>query len=59
MWTKHLRVRIELCKQSLKEGKVTIKYVNTKQMMVDGLTKALEGDDFIQFTENLLGTAMV
>jgi len=58
MRTKHLRVRMELCKQPLQEGKFTIKYVNTKQMLADGLTKALEGDDFIVFAENLLGTTM-
>ena len=49
---------MELCKQSLHEGKFTIKYVNTKQMLVDGLTKALEGEDFIQIVEHLLGTSM-
>ena len=49
---------MELCKLSLQEGKFTIKYVNTKQMLADGLTKALEGEDFIQFVEHILGTSM-
>jgi len=58
MRTKHLRVRMELCKQALREGKVKIQYVNTKQMIADGLTKALEGEDFIVFAEHLLGTSL-
>lgn len=33
-------------------GKFTIKYVNTKQMLADGLTKALEEDDFIRFADH-------
>ena len=58
MKTKHLRVCMELCRQALQETKFKIEYVNTKQMIADGLTKALEGDEFIEFAENLLGTSM-
>ena len=57
--TKHLRVRIELTKQALQEQKFLLKYVNTKQMVADGLTKVLEGDAFIKFADKLLGTPMV
>lgn len=58
MRTKHLHVRMEMCKQALQEGKFKIQYVNTKQMIADGLTKALEGEEFVIFAENLLGTSM-
>jgi len=56
--TKHLRVRIEMCKQALKEKKFKLQYVNTKQMIADGLTKVLEGEPFITFANNMLGTSM-
>jgi len=48
---KHLRVRMELCKQALQEKKFVLRYISTKQMLADGLTKALEGEDFIVFAE--------
>ena len=38
--TKHLRVRMELVKQALQEERIVLRYVNTKQMLADGLTKA-------------------
>jgi len=56
--TKHLRVRMELVKQALKDKRIIIKYINTKQMLADGLTKALEGEDFVRFAEHLLGILM-
>jgi len=55
---KHLRVRMELCKQALQEKKFVLRYISTKQMLADGLTKALEGEDFIVFAEHMLGTSM-
>ena len=54
--TKHIRVRIEMSKQALKENKFKLQYVNTKQMIADGLTKVLEGEAFISFANTLLGT---
>ena len=57
--TKHLGVRIELTKQALQEQKFQLKYVNTKQMIADGLTKVLKGDAFIKFADNLFGMPMV
>ena len=56
--TKHLRVRMELVKQALQDNRIIIEYINTKQMLADGLTKALEGEDFIVFAESMLGTTM-
>ena len=57
MRTKHLRVRMELCKEALQDQKFTLEYISTKAMIADGLTKALEGVEFTTFAETLLGTA--
>ena len=56
--TKHLRVRMELVKQALQEERIMLRYVNTKQMLADGLTKALEGEDLLVFAEHMLGSSM-
>ena len=56
--TKHLRVHIELTKQAIQEKKFILHYVNTKQMVADGLTKVLEGEVFNTFANNLLGTVV-
>ena len=56
--TKHVRVRMELVKQALQDGRIEIHYVNMKHMLADGLTKVLEGEDFVIFAENMLGTSM-
>jgi len=49
---------MELVKQALKDKRIIIKYINTKLMLADGLTKALEGEDFVRFAEHLLGILM-
>ena len=56
--TKHLRVRIEMCKQALREKKWRLQYVNTKNMIADGMTKVLEGEVFEKFADKVLGTSM-
>jgi len=56
--TKHLRVRIEMCRQALKEKKWRLEYVNTKNMIADGLTKVLEGEAFTKFADSVLGTSV-
>ena len=53
VWTKNLCLRVELVKQALQDERIVIKYINTKQMLADGLTKALEGEDFSVFAENM------
>ncbi len=53
--TKHLRVRMNLCKEAVDEERVRIAYVHTSKMIADGLTKALEGKAFITFKRNMLG----
>ena len=49
---------MELVKQALQEERIVLHYVNTKQMLADGLTKALEGEDFLVFAEHMLGSSM-
>jgi len=56
--TKHLRVRIEMSKQALKENKFKSQYINTKNMIADGLTKVLQGEAFEKFANKVLGTSM-
>ena len=51
--TKHLSVRMELAKQALQDERIVVKYINTKQMLADGLTKALEGEEFVVFAEQV------
>ena len=54
---KHLRVRMELCREALQQNKFSIKYVHTLKMIADGLMKALEGKPFLTFASNMLGVA--
>jgi hypothetical protein len=53
--TKHLRVRMELCREGLQNNKFIVKYINTLKMIADGLTKPLEGLAFLIFASNMLG----
>jgi len=53
--TKHLRVRMELCKEALREKHIEIIYMPTGKMIADCLTKALDGKAFLQFVAALLG----
>jgi len=52
--TKHLRVRMHLCKEGVDQRRFKIVYVHTKRMIADGLTKALEKRDFEIFMDHLL-----
>jgi len=51
-------VRIEMCKQALRAKKWRLQYVNTKNMIADGMTKVLEGEAFEKFSDKVLGTSM-
>ena len=53
--TKHLRVRMNLCKEALEEKRIKIAYIHTTKMLADGLTKPLEGKAFQDFVKALLG----
>ena len=48
-------MRVELCHEGLDQNKFSISYSNTHDMIVDGLTKPLEGQPFLTFTSNMLG----
>jgi hypothetical protein len=53
--TKHLRVRRELCKESLEQKRFKIKHIHTSKMIANGLSKPLEGTPFLTFASKLLG----
>lgn len=53
--TKHLRVRMELCREGLQQNRFQILYTMTHKMIADGLTKPLEGQPFLTFASNMLG----
>jgi hypothetical protein len=53
--TKHIRTRMFLVLESLKEQRVTFWYIHTLGMIAYSLTKPIEGKDFIYFVSKVLG----
>ena len=53
--TKHLRVRMNLCREAVDEKRIRIAYIHTTKMLADGLTKPLEGSTFKVFMKALMG----
>jgi len=53
--TKHLRTRMFLVLESLKEKRVNIRYIHTSGMNADGLTKPIDGKDFDYFVSKVMG----
>ena len=53
--TKHMRARKNLGKESVDEKRIVVLYINTKDMMADGLSKVLEGAPFHKFASCVLG----
>ena len=53
--TKHLHVRMNLCKEAVEEKRIRIAYIHTTKMLADGLMKPLEGKAFQVFRRALLG----
>jgi hypothetical protein len=53
--TKHMRARMNLGKESLKQKRMVVRYLNTKEMMADGASKVLEGAAFQKFAEFVQG----
>ncbi len=37
--TKHLRVRMNLCREAVQEKRIQVEYIHTSKMLADGLTK--------------------
>ena len=56
--TKHLRMRMELCREGLEQNKFVISYANTHAMVADGSAKPLEGQPFLTFASNMLGVTV-
>jgi hypothetical protein len=54
MRTKHMRTRMYLVMEALKENKIRVKYIHTSGMFADGLTKVLDGADFDSFANRAL-----
>jgi len=53
--TKHLRVRMHLCKEGVDQNRFKVLYVPTGRMIADGYTKALESrKEFEMFMNCLL-----
>jgi hypothetical protein len=53
--TKHMRTRMFLVLESLKEQQVTVHYIHTSGMIADGLTKPIDGKDFDYFVSKVMG----
>ena len=53
--TKYMQVREEYVKERLQSGEVVLRYVNTKEMLADLLTKPLGGELYHSLTQKLLG----
>ncbi len=51
---KHMRTRLHLVLDAVEEGRLEIRYIITKEMKVDGLTKPLDGADFAKFRKEVL-----
>jgi hypothetical protein len=52
--TKHMRTRLHLVIEAVKEDRIEIRYKNAKEMKADGLTKALGGAEFVDFRVKVL-----
>jgi hypothetical protein len=54
--TKHIRLRYFLIKLDIDEGKATIEYCKTEEMLADILTKPMKGKLFTKFCDELMGS---
>jgi methionine synthase II (cobalamin-independent) len=53
--TKHMRTRMYLVLEAVKDQRVKVRYVPTAAMLADGLTKPLDGKAFDFFAKTALG----
>jgi hypothetical protein len=51
--TRHLRNRMHLAKEAVDMGCLIIKHCKAQLMIADGLTKPLDGSDFVKFVQDL------
>ncbi len=52
--TKHMRTRLYLVLEAIKENRITIRRIGMKGMKADGFTKCLDGSSFMQFKKEVL-----
>jgi hypothetical protein len=52
--SKTMRMRMNLVLEAVREDRIEIRYVNTKGMEADGLSKALGGSSFLEFHGKVL-----
>jgi hypothetical protein len=55
--TKHMRTRMHLVLEAVRQNRAEIRYIGTKGMKADGLSKPLEGLDFVKFRSEVLNLA--
>ena len=53
--TKHIDVRYHYIREMIADGKISVSYLNTLDMISDMLTKPLETKLFVKHRDNLLG----
>jgi len=51
--SKHIDITYHFIRQSIKENKATLAYINTKEQLADGLTKGLNNSKQLTFIEGL------
>ncbi len=52
--TKHMRTRLYLVLEVIKESRIVVKRVGMKEMKADRFTKCLDGTSFMQFRKEVL-----
>jgi hypothetical protein len=52
--TKHMRTRLYLVLEAIRENRIIVRRVGTKEMKADGFTKCLDGSSFVQFRKEVL-----
>jgi hypothetical protein len=52
--TRHMRTRLYLVLEVVKDNWITIRRIGMKEMKADGFTKCLDGSSFIQFRKEVL-----
>ncbi len=55
MRTKHLRARMDVGREAILEERIKVVYCHMSRMIADGLTKVLEGNAILTFTDMILG----
>jgi hypothetical protein len=55
--TRHLRARMNLGKEAIEEKKVAVNHCPAQKMRADGLTKTLEGAEYLSFLHWMLSKA--